>query len=62
MLKESHCKENPVPERCRPWDLGFERDTETDEVAVRVKGDGGGTKAAFRVSFPELKEAIAQLE
>lgn len=62
MFKESHIKENPVPERCRPWDLGFERDTETDEVVVRVKGDRGGTKAAFHVSFPELKDAIANLE
>jgi len=42
--------------------MGLERDTETDIVTILVKGDGGGKKVAFRVSYPDLKEAIRQLE
>jgi hypothetical protein len=62
VLKEAHVKENPVPERCRPWNMVLERDTETDIVNITVKGNSGGEKAVFGVSYPELKESIRQLE
>jgi hypothetical protein len=42
--------------------MELERDTETDNVTVAVKGSGGGLKARFQVSYPELKEAMKQLE
>jgi hypothetical protein len=62
MIKETHVQEKPFPPGCRPWEMAFERDTETDDVTVAVKGNSGGIKARFRVSYPELKEAVKQLE
>jgi hypothetical protein len=61
VLKEALVRENPVPEQCRPWNMVLERDTENDIVTIAVKGNSGGEKALFRVSYPELKEAIRQL-
>ena len=61
-LKEAHVKENPVPARCRPWEMGLQRNTDTDVVIVSVRGNGGGKKAVFRVPYSELKEAVKQLE
>lgn len=61
MLKKSRVEERLMP-GFLSWYMEFERVTETDIVTVAVKGNRGGIKSRFYVTYPELKEAVAKLE
>jgi hypothetical protein len=58
---ETHINENPSPTRY-PWDMGFQRDSETNTVIISVRGGGGGKKACFKVNYDELKTAVDSLK
>jgi hypothetical protein len=58
---EAHVEEKPAWTRY-PWDMGFQRDSETNTVIVSVIGASGGKKAIFKVNYDELKTAVDSLK